>query len=86
MKVGECQYLGVDVAFRPRLNSQMSLYEQLADWFRVSSTNPKRWHRDPVGILIKEQLKLTKNWKYAPRGNPRKGYDMQQEKLNGHNE
>ena len=47
-------------------------------WFLATAGNPNRWSQDPVGSAIRSALQGTGNWKNAPRGNPRKGFEAQQ--------
>lgn len=56
--------------------SNKDVSEYLNKWFANNKSNPSRWSDNEIGKTIKKNLLLTKNWKNAPRGNPRKGYLM----------
>jgi hypothetical protein len=63
--------------------TDFELAKAVAEWFRVSSGNRRRWSNDEVGVVIREQLKVTGNWKNAPRGNPAKGMAVRLSKRGG---
>lgn len=46
---------------------------ELEKWFIGHLENQNKWNR-PTGKIISKYLNKTKNWKNAPRGNPKKGY------------
>lgn len=52
------------------------LLVSLAEWFKFSANNRNRWHNDPIGKLIKQELIDTSNWKKRSNGKSaaRKGY------------
>ncbi len=57
---------------------QKDLAIELLKWFNNPKDNQNKWS-SPVGKIIKNQLQKTGNWKNAPRGNPRLGYQVKME-------
>ena len=49
------------------------LANEIKKWFNLRAFDKNKWNRNFVGIVIKFNLKKSKNWKNAPRGNPSKG-------------
>ena len=67
-------------------NDRRKLFRLLVSWFEPSGgvggkVRQRRWCDDSVGRLLREELKKTGNWKNAPRGNPRKGYEGMKRKV-----
>lgn len=58
--------------------TKKEIAEWLIGWFRDTAGVENRWRRDPVGIVIKGQLKALKHWKDQQRGNAAKGRAVQQ--------
>jgi hypothetical protein len=52
-------------------NKEIAQY--INNWFLLNQKNPSRWSDNEIGQIIKKNLKITGNWKNAPRGDSRKG-------------
>jgi hypothetical protein len=63
--------------------TQDQLAAALAEWFTSKEGNPDIWRDNAVGRLMKERLEARGNWKKAPSGNPKKGYQKMLSKVNG---
>lgn len=48
---------------------------ELERWFVNHIRSQNKWNL-PTGEIISKYVKITKNWRNAPRGNPSKGYAM----------
>lgn len=66
--------------------TRRGLAKKIDGWFSDTVGDPNRWRRDPVGRVIREELRRVGNWKNAPRGNPRAGYEGLMRKKNGGSE
>lgn len=54
--------------------NEKELSIELNNWFKSNSIYDTHvWCRNPVGIILKKQLKSLGNWKNKERGNPSKG-------------
>lgn len=56
-------------------NKELAMW--LTTWFHSTAGMENRWRRDPVGKVIKAELKALHQWKSQPRGNPAKGKQVQ---------
>jgi len=51
-----------------------NLINELKIYLDKHRNDPNFWNRDPIGKLIKEFCEHRGNFKAAPRGNPKKGF------------
>lgn len=58
--------------------TEQELTKQIEIWFNNNSNNPNKWNRG-AGLAIKNNLISLGNWKNAPRGNPKAGYEKMME-------
>jgi len=58
------------------MKTNKKLADDLVEWYSRNRNNPSKWNDNPVGKTIKNILNDSKNWKNAPRGNPRKAYEV----------
>jgi hypothetical protein len=58
--------------------TEKQLAYELESWFARTAANPeskkRRWSKNPVGMILRANLRETGNWKNAPRGNPSAGF------------
>lgn len=60
--------------------SENEVANELEKWWVGAVEDRNRWNRGFVGPAIKQIVQLAGNWKNAPRGDPRKGYQVRMEK------
>lgn len=57
------------------MTRKQELAIEIRNWFFKTGNDKNRWNRDPVGIVIREELERLGQWKYKPRHKPKKGVD-----------
>jgi hypothetical protein len=56
---------------------EIKLAEYLKQWFNQNNISKDHfWERNPVAVIIKNNLKSSGKWRNRARGNPRKGYKV----------
>jgi len=64
---------------------EQKVAEALFEWFKKHSkdfNHPAFWNKNPVGQVIKFNLKELGRWKNHPRGNPKKALEKTLSNMN----
>ena len=62
------------------MKGDRDLAREIAEWFERHRGDKGIWQK-PVGRSVREALMRRGNWKNAPRGNPRKGYEEMRRRM-----